>query len=414
MKVLWFEVTVPSRYTTNNSPVEGWQDSLEDIVKKRGKGIELIIAFLGQSGFREKTVEGVRYIPIIPKYNRWNKIYSNFSNRWNTVNKIIPLALECINRVKPDLIQIFGTESEFAQVAKYCKIPIVVHMQGSVNPYLDAEYPPRYSFLDKILYDGLNLKIQWYNFRGRHFNKSWRELERSNYKNVVYYMGRTAWDRKIIDIFHPNANYFHVWEALRPIFLNTTEKWKVKDKRSVHRLITVGCSSHWKGMDTLLRTAHVLKELNFNFEWVVVGNMNSVKHYIEKKEHLCFEENNVYINGFTDAAALLELLLSSNIYVHTAYIDNSPNSICEAQVLGLPIVATNVGGIPTLVGEGKGAILVPSNSCYEMASAILELCQDEDKQKSFSKWNMTQALDRHNPEHILYDLLTCYNTIIKQ
>jgi glycosyltransferase involved in cell wall biosynthesis len=105
------------------------------------------------------------------------------------------------------------------------------------------------------------------------------------------------------------------------------------------------------------------------------------------------------------------MLLSSDIYVHTAYIDNSPNSICEAQYLGVPIVATNVGGISSLVIDGEGK-LVPANSCYNMAYEIISLSKNIERQKTYSANSKKHARVRHNPKHILKQLTNCYDEIL--
>lgn len=410
MNVLWFEVSVPGKYMSEKSPVNGWQDALEHIVRTC-KDIKLTIAFEGTEGMMPKEVEGVKYIPLVPHYDYWDRKYRNFSNRWNKANKIVPLAVNCVKEVNPDIIHIFGSEWEFGQVAKYTDTPVVLHMQGCIAPYNDALYPPGYSVSDRILQAGLHLKKQWYIWRDRKFNDTWEDMERSNFQAVSNYMGRTEWDRQLVELFHPGARYFHVEEALRPSFIDNAEDWKPKDGNHKIRLMTTGCSSHWKGMDTLLKTAHVLKESGVDFEWLVAGSM-AKKEEIERKEKLRFEDNNVKILGFTGPDELRKLLLSSDIYVHTAYIENSPNSICEAQYLGLPIISTNVGGIPSLVIDGEEGKLVPANSCYNMAYEIMSLAKDKDRQLEYSTNTKEHAWKRHNPANVLTELLDCYNTIL--
>lgn len=289
MKVLWFEISVPGRYKSDKTPVSGWQDSLENIVRTCND-IDLTIAFEGTEGMMPKEVDGVKYIPLVPHYTFWDKKYRNFSNRWNKANKVVPLAVKCVEEVKPDLIHCFGTEWEFGQVAIYTDIPVVIHMQGCIAPYNDALFPPGYSISDRILQAGINLKEQYHIWRKRHFNASWRDMEQSNFNAVSNYMGRTEWDRQLVELFHPGAKYFHVEEALRPSFIENAKEWKTKEGKHKLRLITTGCSSHWKGMDTLLKTAHVLKEKGVDFEWFVAGNM-SIQQEVEKKEHLKFADN---------------------------------------------------------------------------------------------------------------------------
>lgn len=410
MKVLWFEISVPGRYKSDKTPVSGWQDSLENIVRTCND-IDLTIAFEGTEGMMPKEVDGVKYIPLVPHYTFWDKKYRNFSNRWNKANKVVPLAVKCVKEVKPDIIHCFGTEWEFGQVAIYTDIPVVIHMQGCIAPYNDALFPPGYSISDRILQAGINLKEQYHIWRKRHFNASWRDMEQSNFNAVSNYMGRTEWDRQLVELFHPGAKYFHVEEALRPSFIENAKEWKTKEGKHKLRLITTGCSSHWKGMDTLLKTAHVLKEKGVDFEWFVAGNM-SIQQEVEKKEHLKFADNNVNILGFTGPEKLQELLLSADMYVHTAYIDNSPNSVCEAQYLGLPIVATNVGGISSLVVDGKEGKLVPANSCYNMAYEIITLAKDKERQKVYSRNTMVHARERHDKKIILAELLSSYKYLL--
>ena len=412
MKVLWFEISVPGRYKSDKTPINGWQDSLENIVRTCND-IDLTIAFEGTEGMMPKEVDGVKYIPLVPHYTFWDKKYRNFSNRWNKANKVVPLAVKCVEEVKPDIIHCFGTEWEFGQVAIYTDIPVVIHMQGCIAPYNDALFPPGYSISDRILQSGLNLKKQFYIWRDRRFNASWRDMEQSNFKAVSNYMGRTEWDRQLVELFHPGAKYFHVEEALRPSFIENAQEWRPKTGVHKLRLITTGCSSHWKGMDVLLKTAHALKEQGVDFEWLVAGNMG-MKKEIERKERLVFEENNVKLLGFTGPDELQQYLLSSDIYVHTAYIDNSPNAICEAQYLGVPIISTNVGGISSLVIGGEEGKLVPANSCYNMAYEIMSLSNDIARQKKYSENSRKHAVERHNPKHILLELVECYRAVIEK
>lgn len=410
MRVLWFEVTVPGRYKNGGAPIGGWQDSLEEIVRTR-KDIDLVIAFEGIPGMIPKMVDGVKYMPLVPIYFFLDKKLRNNYNRWNRANKIIPLALKAIDEIKPDIIQVFGSEWEFGQVAKYIKTPVVLHMQGCIAPYNNASFPPGYSISDQIIHAGLNFKRQCQIWLAHHFSETWEDMEQSNFKAVSNYMGRTEWDQQLVELFHPGAHYFHVEEALRPSFVEETEVWQPKEGKHKIRLITTGCSSFLKGMDTLLRTAHVMKKFGFDFEWIVAGKMG-VQKEIERKEKIRFADNNVNILGFIGPDKLLKLLLSSDIYVHTAYVENSPNAICEAQFLGIPIISTDVGGIPSLVENDKDGVLVPANSCYIMAYEIMKLAKDKRRQQIYSVNNIKKARNRHSPQHILKELLECYNSIL--
>ena len=106
------------------------------------------------------------------------------------------------------------------------------------------------------------------------------------------------------------------------------------------------------------------------------------------------------------------MLSNATIYVHTAYIENSPNAICEAQYIGLPIVSTNVGGIASLVKDGVEGVLVPANDPWQMANEIVELANDDFRMKLYSENNRKHAHLRHDEQNILKQLLECYQNVL--
>ncbi len=163
----------------------------------------------------------------------------------------------------------------------------------------------------------------------------------------------------------------------------------------------------------LLKTARILTQMGVDFEWNVAGQMNpEVKKCVEKKLGTTFTENNVRLLGFVQPDKLSDILCGSSMYVHTAYIENSPNSICEAQCLGVPVVSTNVGGIGTLVRNGVDGVLVPANDPWQMANAIVELARDKQRASLYSSNAMKFALERHSDKNILDQLLACYRSLV--
>jgi len=65
-----------------------------------------------------------------------------------------------------------------------------------------------------------------------------------------------------------------------------------------------------------------------------------------------------------------------DIFINTTNVDNTPVSVIEAMALGLPVVSTNVGGLPFLLQDGEDAILVNSDNPQEMTDAICRLIED--------------------------------------
>lgn len=410
MKVLWFEVTCPSSYDEEGKPVCGWQDALEHIIKGIAD-IDLHIAFETKYPSDERIKKGVTYHPLYTSYSWWElrKV------RWDwdiNAKKIVKESLKLIERIHPDIIHVFGNEWPFGLIAEHTNIPVVIHIQGSIVAYNNAFYPPGYNDYTMIRGCNFNLYKCWLLWKSIKYRNSRLVMEERTWKCVHHYMGRTVWDRALVNTLSPTSTYHHVDEALRPSFLATTKTWKpIKNSRI--NLITTGISSFWKGPDMLLKTARILKQNGIDFEWKVAGViLDEQKRVIEKKEGTTFEENSINVLGFIKPDELIEVLCSSTMYVHTAYIENSPNSICEAQYLGVPIVSTHVGGIETLLDAGKDGFLIPANDPWRMADAIIQLSEDEARLKEYSKNSYEHAHKRHNPENIKRDLLVCYRDVI--
>ena len=413
MKVLWFEVSTPSCYVETNRVVTGWQDALENIIKQQDLNIELIIAFESSVYHEVKVINGITYVPLNVKFSKFD--YLNINYWENKAKKIIPKAVEIIEKYKPDLIHVFGTEWPFGLVANYTDIPVVIHIQGSMIPYNNAMYPPGYN--KYTIYKSFKWYIKKYvkHYLETMHSYSRERVEREIWKSVKYYMGRTEWDKALANIMHPDCFYYHVDEALRPDFMNTAQKW-IYHKTPRIQLLTIAHSGtwYWKGLDMLLKTAHIMKNMNIEFEWKLAGGVpETMKNTIEKKECTTFKENNVSFLGLTPPKELNNLLLNTTIYVHTSYVENSPNAICEAQFLGVPIVSTNVGGISTLCRDQKEATLVPANDPWQMAYAIVNLSKNENLMNQYSANSISISHQRHNEEIIAFQLITCYKKILK-
>lgn len=67
-----------------------------------------------------------------------------------------------------------------------------------------------------------------------------------------------------------------------------------------------------------------------------------------------------------------------DIFINTTHYDNTPVSVIEAMALGLPVVSTNVGGIPFLLKDRKTALLVDDNDAEHMAACILEILSSQN------------------------------------
>lgn len=406
MRILWFSVT-PSLFNpkSNNHNGGGWIASLEQIIRKEPT-VDLGIAFdFHNSDFKYER-ERVVYYPI-PNM-RPSLLQRLFGKNYK--NKFIDYCLHIIDDFKPDIIQIFGSENDFGLLSQYTKIPIIIHMQGCLPPYHNALFPVGMNKFDFIFSRSLSLNYRWLGFRSESSFRNRAEQEIRTIQSCNYFMGRTEWDKGLVSLFNPNATYFHCEEALRDSFINKSNHWSWPERNKL-RIISVISNPWYKGMDLILKTSNLLKRFTtFDFEWFVYGVQNI--RLFEQKYDINSDDVNVKIMGIASKDELIKALCSSTLYVHPSYIDNSPNSICEAQFIGVPVLATNVGGISSIVRDGETGILFPANAPYTLANRIIQLSTDPEKCLSLSRAAIAQATVRHNPHRILETLLNIYQTIL--
>lgn len=411
MKILWFSIT-PALYKGKKATSGTWIESLLNIIKDN-KDIDLAISFCTTDKDSEKTViDGVHYYPIY-RSTFYTKVMDKMTCRFEN-KQIMDASLKVIEDFKPDLIHIFGSEWCFGLLKEYTDIPIVIHMQGSWPSYRVAGGTPIEQLSKEII-------RKWYNplyLIGRRltFHKS---LERAMREEKIlsinsYFMGRTRWDRALVDLFSPTSKYYHCEEALRPVFMRG-DRWKPTNNKKL-QIVTVGSNSILKGFKLALLTAHIIKEhTKVAFEWKIIGLDKGFLRKFEFETGYRFEDNNIIITGRLQAEKIKDLLLHSNMFVHTACIDNSPNAICEAQLLGLPIISTNVGGISSLFpNDYPSDYLVDPNDPYYLASKIVTLSNNKELQMEMSEQNFMFSHARNNAEHIDKQIAVIYKDIINK
>lgn len=323
------------------------------------------------------------------------------SQSWSFFEKKM---LDVINDFNPDIIHVFGSESYYGLVASLTTAPVVLHIQGFLNPCKNAYLPPFISWMPHncILHPHKWLK----NIVTRRtlIKDSFREREILS--RVKFFIGRTEWDRRVLYCFNPKAKYFYGGEILRGIFYQPSERI-IPDSLVIISIIS---KPSYKGIDMILKTAYVLKNyLQLEFSWKVFGapNMDVISMTSIKPKSV-----NVETCGRVSSDILHKELLNSTCFFHPSYIDNSPNSLCEAQILGVTSIACNVGGISSLIEDGQTGFLVPANDPYQAAYLISKIFKDKHLNETIGLNSQIEASKRHSKENILNQISVIYNAVL--
>ena len=124
---------------------------------------------------------------------------------------------------------------------------------------------------------------------------------------------------------------------------------------------------------------NVLKIINHYFkdtELTMVGpDKDGSLRYCQELSKKYSLENKINFVGYLNKIEWIEIAKDHDIFINTSKIDNMPVSILEMMALGLPIVSTDVGGIPFILEHGKNSLLVKDNDDKNMAFQIKYLIE---------------------------------------
>jgi glycosyltransferase involved in cell wall biosynthesis len=231
-------------------------------------------------------------------------------------------------------------------------------------------------------------------------------------RNCRYFIGRTNFDKRLISLFSPGSAYFHCEEFIRKVFFE--KRWDASLNDEV-TCISILKGTSYKGIDMLVEALIILRKYtsySVKFKICGVSSDEEIVRIIKKKYNNEISISEIEFLGKLNADEMVEQLCSSNFYIHPSYIENSPNSVCEAMALGMPVISTNVGGINSLIDDNIDGILVQEGEPYSLSAALISLINNYENAKLLGENARKKAIIRHDPEKMVNCLLDIYNTIL--
>ncbi len=378
--------------------------------------IELTIVFpkRGIADFKKIIGSSIAYYAFKPIKNNDKNLKYN--------NRIFD---EILDEVKPDLIHIFGTEFAHSLSMMNCsvknRIKTVLSIQGLVSiiaKHMIADLPWRavygYTFRNILMKDNvMGLKKQYLK-RGRN------EIEAI--KKAEHIIGRTSWDKACTLQINPNAKYHFCYETLREEFYEN--KWDLS-KCVRYSIFLSQVDYPVKGLHYVLEAMPLILKRFPEAKVYIAGKdiLNTKKLrdrlamtyyavYIKKLIKKYRLEDKIIFTGPLDEKQMCERFLSSNIFISPSTIENSPNSVGEAKLLGVPVVASYVGGVPDLIKHKEDGFLYQHNAPYMLAHYVCELFDSEDLMISFSEKASENAMKMHDRVKNTNTLIGIYKNIL--
>ncbi len=165
----------------------------------------------------------------------------------------------------------------------------------------------------------------------------------------------------------------------------------------------------YKGLRDLIMAAAIINKKRPDVRFILVGEDRGIGQELKTlasnlgiSDIICFcgHQKDVW-----------KILAASDVYVHPSYEEGFSNAILEAMAVGLPVVATNVGGNPEAVFDGITGFLVAPRSPNELAEAVLKLLTMEDTGKSMGAEGRQIVLSKFSAKAMVENYLQFYQNL---
>ena len=137
-------------------------------------------------------------------------------------------------------------------------------------------------------------------------------------------------------------------------------------------ILFVGRCEKDKGVFELIESFGLIANKNRSAELIFVGD-GGARQELEKVVQPEEWRNRVRFVGLVGRKEITSYYQSADIFVLPSYGEGMPNALLEAMAVGLPCVATRVGGIPEAVQDGVNGLLIPSRSATAITTALNSL-----------------------------------------
>lgn len=402
---------------------EGWLSGLADALMREASRVELGVAFPIVPGEKllKGDAQGIRY----------------YGFRENTGKpEIYDPALEgdmreILQDFQPEILHCFGTEypHTLAAVRTYGRPQrSLIGIQGLCAVYADAymaNIPDRWrrimTFRDWVKRDSMPRQQEKFRRRGR-----W---EQEAVRLTGHVAGRTDWDRHWTAEWNPHVRYHVLQETLRSCFYEG--EWQYENCRR-HSIFMSQGDYPIKGLHYMLEALAALRQRYPDVHLYVAGNcllrkgataylrISGYGRYLETLLRDYGLSGHVTFTGSLDAARMKEQYLRCNAYVCVSSIENSPNSLGEAMLLGVPVAVGLVGGVGSMIRPGEGWLFRGFSGdedgelqriSRELSERVTELFDRGERVAERTRQARAHARQTHDPASNLEQLLELYREL---
>lgn len=397
MKVLWITNTpFPDTSIESNSKqfIKGWVYSAASGLLDLNEEIILAVAtFYSGKEIKQLNANNIAYY-LIPNKVKTNSTNSKYDWVWQKIKKMF----------NPDIVHIHGSEYpySFSYVRACGAENVILSIQGLVS-VIKKYYFGGITRLELFKSTTIRDLVKSDTIFSQHRKMCKRgKYEKLLIQNIHHIIGRTTWDRDHTWAINPNANYHFCNETLRSAFYN--KNWDINNCER-NSIFVSQAYYPLKGFHQLLNALPLILKYFPDTKVYVAGNnfftnrgikINGYGNYINSIINKFKLNDQIQFTGLLDEETMCQTYLNSHLFVSPSAIENSSNSIGEAQILGVPCIASYVGGTPDLINHGETGLMYRFEEIEMLAANICKVFDDNKLSKKISDKAKIVAIKRHN------------------
>ena len=244
-----------------------------------------------------------------------------------------------LKTIKPDLTHIHGIETKYGLSNYAVNKPHLITVQGISN--IVNKNPDNYSM------------------------KKANKLELEIVLKYKYFGSRTEFADNYIKGVNNCSEIKFTPEAINEVYFNFIQKTLKPN------IAFVGHIMERKGVEVLVEAVKILKKNYTDVFLSLIGSGEKV--YTRRISDLIYNsglQDNIKLLGFKNFNEIKSIYDKTSIFVLPTFIDNSPNSLLEAMASGLISIASNVGGIPSIIKDSENGFLFEAGNSKQLADII--------------------------------------------
>jgi len=414
IKILWLcNIVLPDfsdEFDIKKNPYGGWMTGmLHQLEKREDVNICLCFPIFDSNRRKDGISNGHEYYSFLCDMDA--ETYST---------EMVEAFEKILEKSGPDIVHIWGTEySHTGAMLQACNAKgilsrAIVNIQGLVSVCSKHYLSGLPEEIQKLKCDsGMSIEEEKLLFE-KH-----GKCEIESIRMVKHVIGRTDWDRACVEAINPRVNYYFCNEILRDIFYEEAGTWRYEECQKFSIFVSQA-SYPIKGFHYLLEALPIVIGRFPDTQVYVAGtdilgglNEKPYASYLKKLIEQFDLVNHISFLGNLNEVQMIQQYKKANVFLSASTIENESNSLSESKILGVPSIASFVGGVCNRINTCVDGFLYPHDEPALMAYYICKIFENKnDLCTQFSKNSVRRVLEENNPQQTAECNVQIYKTIL--